>query len=804
MKKFTVKGMSCAACSARVEKAVSALENVDSCSVNLLTGTMLIDGNVSDREIISAVTNAGYSAESYGEKIKSELPIDNTGGMVKRLVFSLIFLIILMYVTMGHIMLSFPLFWDTHKFPVVTGLVELILTVIVLIINQKFFVNGFKALVKLSPNMDTLVALGSMSAFIYSLYELFMLAVDNDASRLHNMYFESSAMIVTLITVGKMLEERSKGKSTAALSKLINLRPKTATVTRNLKEITVAVDDILIDDIFNVKAGQSVPVDAVIISGSGAVDESMLTGESIPVDKTVDSNVFAGTVNKSGYLTCRATKNGNDTTLNKIIEIVNQATSTKAPIARVADKVASVFVPAVIVIAIITFSVWMLLGETVGNALLRAISVLVISCPCALGLATPVAVMVGSTVGASNGILYKTATVLENAGKTKIVVFDKTGTLTTGNPVVTDIYQYSENLLSYAASLEQKSEHPLSIAIMEKAKERKTVLFDAENIEIFAGLGISGEIQGVKIYGGNIAFVKKHTELKGEYTDIVRKISLSGKTPVLFCTDSEFLGIIAIADTVKTDAKETVNSLKELGIKVVMLTGDNSVTAEAIAEELRIDEVIAEVLPDEKALNIMNLKRRGSVMMVGDGINDAPSLALADTGVALSSGTDIAADSADIMLMNNRLSDINFAINLSRKVLKNIKENLFWAFIYNIIFIPVAAGVFYLKISPMICAAAMSLSSICVVSNALRLLNFKKNKIKVKELKRMKIIKIEGMMCPHCEARVKEILEATDGVESATVSHKDGTAKVTLRNDVNDDILKTVITQAGYKVISID
>ncbi len=813
MKKYIVDGMSCAACSARVEKAVSSISGVESLTVNLLTGTMTVKGNISEEVVINAVKKAGYYARLEGKAFEKPTNDANTTALIMRLTASVFFLLILMYVSMGYIMWGFPLPSFFEETPAAVGILQLLLTTVVLIINQKFFINGFKALFKLSPNMDTLVALGSAAAFIYSVIELFLLASNGDHLHLHNMYFESAAMIVTLITVGKMLESYSKGKTTDALKGLLSIAPKTADVIRNSKEMTISVDEVIVGDIFTVKAGQSIPVDAVIIDGSSAIDESALTGESVPADKAKGDNVFAGTISKSGFLTCRATKIGKDTTLSKVIEMVSDASSSKAPIARVADKVSGIFVPFVIAVAVITFAVWMLIGQTVGYALSRGISVLVISCPCALGLATPVAIMVGSGVGAKNGILFKTASVLENAGKTEIVVLDKTGTVTKGHPTVTDILEENSQLLCLAASLEQKSEHPLSIAVTEIAKEKGIKIYDTYDFQVHSGLGVSGTVNGKRLYGGNLGFIQKYTEINSYYIKQSEELAKNGKTPLFFCCDGEFLGIIAVADTVKEDSIRAIDRLKRMGLKIIMLTGDNRKTAEAIAKEVNIDEVIAQVLPDEKAYNIKKLQEQGRVMMVGDGINDAPSLAVADTGVAMSGGTDIAADSADIVLMNNRLSDISAAITLSRKTLSNIYQNLFWAFFYNLLGIPLAAGVFTSllgwELNPMFAAAAMSLSSFCVVTNALRLNLVKIHSAKTKkqktakEINTVKTLKIEGMMCPHCEARVKALLEEIAEVEAATVSHKEGTAILTLKKEISNEIIIKTVTDGGYKVISI-
>ncbi len=812
MKKYNVEGMSCAACSARVEKAVSTLRNVDKCNVNLLIGTMTVQGTADDDEIIKAVQKAGYTAHLFGHGPVKKKEKSDTFSLIMRLVFSVAFLLILMYASMGHTMWGLPLpsFFGTN--PVAVGFLQLLLTVIVLVINQKFFINGFRAIFKLSPNMDTLVALGSSAAFIYSVIQLFLLSSDGNSEHLHNMYFESSAMIVTLVTVGKMLESYSKGRTTDALKGLMKIAPETADVIRESVEMTIPVENVVVGDIFTVKPGQSIPVDAVVIDGSSAVDESALTGESVPSDKINGDSVYAGTISKSGFLTCKATKVGKDTTMSKVIEMVSDAGATKAPIARVADKVSGVFVPFVIAVALITFVVWMLSGQSTGYALSRAISVLVISCPCALGLATPVAIMVGSGVGAKNGILFKTATVLENTGKTDIVVLDKTGTVTMGQPIVTEVVEADSDLLLLAASVEQMSEHPLSVAIVEKANSDNIIVKTVKDFEAHTGSGVSGTVDGKKVYGGNLAFVQKYAQIPSRYKDIAEKLSDKGKTPLFFCCENKFLGIIAVADTVKEESLQAVQRLKKMGLMVVMLTGDNKKTASAVAKQVNIDEVIAQVMPDEKAYKVKQLQKNGRVMMVGDGINDAPSLSVADTGVAMSNGTDIAADSADIVLMNNKLTDVTAAISLSRKVLSNIHQNLFWAFIYNVFGIPLAAGVFISlfgwELQPMFAALAMSLSSFCVVTNALRL-NFadihsaalRKNKNREKKI--MKTMKIEGMMCPHCEARVKALLEEISVVRLAQVSHKEGTAVLTLEKEISDEILIKTINDGGYKVISI-
>lgn len=813
MRKFDITGMSCAACSARVEKAVLGVDGVKSCAVNLLTNSMMVEGTADESSIIKAVQDAGYgvAVNKADKKENNTLNDKDTPLLIKRLVASLVFLFVLMYVSMGHIMWGFPLPEFLSNNPIAIGLTQLLLSTGVLVINQRFFINGFKGLVKGSPNMDTLVALGSSAAFVYSVYELFAMTVTNKHTHLHNLYFESAAMILTLITVGKMLEARSKGKTTDALRSLMSFSPKTATVLRDQKEITVPVAEVKVGDIFVVKAGESIPVDGQVVEGNSAVDESALTGESIPVDKGEKDNVRAATISKSGYLKCRATKVGEDTTFAKIITLVSDAAASKAPIARIADKVSGVFVPVVLIIAVITTAIWLICGQNFGYALARGISVLVISCPCALGLATPVAIMVGSGVGAKKGILFKTAADLEKAGKVDIVVFDKTGTITKGHPLVTDIISDNkERLLYLAASLEKKSEHPLSIAVTERAEQEGIALTKVSDFAVHPGNGVSAKLDGKVLAGGNLRFISDFCAVGEELKSQAADLSNKGKTPLFFSYDNEFLGIIAVADTVKEDSVDAISTLKKMGIKTIMLTGDNIRTAKAVGETVGIDEIIADVLPDQKAKVIETLKKQGKVMMVGDGINDAPSLAVADTGVAVLSGTDIAGEAADIILMNSRLSDVPAAVNLSRAVLKNIKQNLFWAFIYNSLGIPLAAGAFVSllgwELSPMFGAAAMSLSSVCVVLNALRLNLIKISPVqKAKKEKTImqKTIKIEGMMCPHCENRVKTILEEIKEVESAEVSHKDGTAIVTLTAQTDDNILLKTIEDAGYKVVSI-
>lgn len=832
MQQYNVKGMSCAACSSRVEKAVSKLDGVTSCSVSLLTNSMGIEGTATPQQIIKAVEDAGYSASlknNSDKKSASKADTDvlkdtQTPAIKRRLIASLIFLAVLMYISMGHMMFGFPLPEILAQNHVANGLSQLLLTAIVMIINQKFFISGFKGLIHKSPNMDTLVALGSGTAFVYSTYALFAMTqaqLNGDASAvmsyMHELYFESSAMILTLITVGKMLEARSKGKTTDALKSLMNLSPKTAVLLVDGVETEVSVDSVKKGDIFVVRPGESVPVDGVVLDGITAVDESALTGESIPVDKTVGDTVSAATINRSGFIRCEALRVGEDTTLSQIIKMVSDASATKAPIAKIADKVSGVFVPAVITIAVITAIIWLIAGESTGFALARAISVLVISCPCALGLATPVAIMVGSGVGARNGILYKTAVSLEESGKIKIVALDKTGTITKGEPVVTDIVPFGVDettLLKTAFSLECKSEHPLAKAIISRADEDNLTADEAENFEIFPGNGLSAWINGEQIFGGNLKFIAEKCEIPDSIKSTAETLARNGKTPLFFSKNQKLLGVIAVADVIKEDSPDAVKELQNMGIRVVMLTGDNEKTAQAIGKQAGVDEVIAGVLPDGKASVIQELSKQGKVAMVGDGINDAPALTSADIGIAIGAGTDVAIDAADIVLMKSRLSDVPAAIRLGRATLKNIKENLFWAFIYNVIGIPLAVGLFIpifgWKLNPMFGAAAMSLSSFCVVSNSLRL-NFakirspKREKIiefKEKESPKMeKTLKIEGMMCPHCEARVKKVLEELDGVTLAVASHEKGTAVVTLEKDVDYEILKTTVENQGYTVV---
>lgn len=827
MTQYNVTGMSCAACVARVEKAVNAVEGVSSCSVSLLTNSMGVEGSVDPQKIISAVTEAGYGATLKDDK---KTPSNNnddalkdteTPKLKKRLIASLGFLIVLMYISMGHVMWGWPLPEILASNPLAIGILQLLLTSIIMVINQKFFINGFKGILHRSPNMDTLVALGSGASFVYSVYALFkMTAASGEMAHhwLHEFYFESAAMILTLITVGKMLEARSKGKTTNALKSLMKLAPKTAVIIKDGVETEVPIEQVQIGDIFAVRPGEQISVDGEIIEGSTAVDESALTGESIPVDKSVGDRVSAATLNQSGYIKCRALRVGEDTTLSQIIKMVSDAAATKAPIAKIADKVSGVFVPVVIAIAVITLIAWLIVGQTAGYALARGISVLVISCPCALGLATPVAIMVGNGVGAKNGILFKTAVSLEETGRVNTVVLDKTGTITQGQPKVTDIIPAEniteEQLLNFAYSLEVKSEHPLAHAITQKGEEMSLNPAEVENFKALSGNGVTAEISGKVLYGGSLKFISEKVEVDENTIKFAEKLADEGKTPLLFSIENRLLGIIAVADVIKEDSPQAIKELQNLGLKVVMLTGDNEKTANAIGKVAGVDEVIAGVLPDGKEKVIRRLKDKGKVAMVGDGINDAPALTRADIGIAIGAGADIAIDAADIVLMHSRLSDVPAAIRLSRATLRNIHENLFWAFFYNVIGIPLAAGVFISllgwELNPMFGAAAMSLSSFCVVSNALRL-NFKdirdakkdkKIKSKIKEQKPMEItMKIEGMMCPHCEAHVKKALEGVAEVREAIVSHKDGTAIVTLDADAAPATLKKAVEEQGYKVI---
>lgn len=848
MEQYTVTGMSCAACSARVEKAVSKVPGVTSCSVSLLTNSMGVEGTASETDIIAAVTEAGYGAQKKGAASAGAkralaaadedlLKDRETPVLKRRLLASLGFLIVLMYFSMGHMMWNWPVpafFQGNH---VAMGLLQLLLAGIIMVINQKFFISGFKGLIHRAPNMDTLVALGSGASFVWSTYALFAMTdaqVKGDMagvmSYMHEFYFESAAMILTLITVGKMLEARSKGKTTDALKSLMKLAPKTAVILENGEEKTVPIDHVQTGDIFVVRPGENIPVDGIVLEGHSAVNEAALTGESIPADKAEGDKVSAATVNQSGFLKCRATRVGEDTTLSQIIQMVSDAAATKAPIAKVADKVSGVFVPIVIAISIATILVWLLAGQTLGFALARGISVLVISCPCALGLATPVAIMVGNGMGAKNGIMFKTAVSLEETGKTQIVALDKTGTITSGEPKVTDILPAEglteEELLSMACSLEKKSEHPLARAILTLAEERKISGKEVSGFQALPGNGLLAELEGQKLLGGNYKFISSRISVPEEMKNRSQELAEEGKTPLFFAEGDRLAGIIAVADVIKEDSPQAVKELQNMGIHVVMLTGDNERTARAIGRQAGVDQVIAGVLPDGKESVIRSLKEKGKVAMVGDGINDAPALTRADIGIAIGAGTDIAIDAADVVLMKSRLSDVPAAIRLSRAALRNIHENLFWAFFYNAVGIPLAAGLWYpvfgWKLNPMFGAAAMSLSSFCVVTNALRLnwfdmYNAKKDK-KVKnavsiipeesdenkeENKMEKTMKIEGMMCGHCEARVKKALEALDQVESAAVSHEAGTAVVTLKSDVADDVLKKAVEDQDYKVLSV-
>ncbi len=826
--------MSCAACSARVEKAVSSLDGVESCAVNLLTNSMTVEGNIDDETIISAVEGAGYGAsvadgdKSVSKSAREALEDKETPRLIKRLCWSLGFLFVLMYISMGHIMWGWPLPQFMHS-PILLAVLQGILALIIMIINRKFFINGAKGALHLSPNMDTLVSLGAGASFIYSavLTVLIIIAVSKGDhatahTYLHGLYFESAAMILALITLGKLLEAYSKGRTTDALRALMDLAPKKATVIIDGREVEIPAEDVKVGDMFAVRPGESFPVDGVVLEGQSAVDESALTGESIPTDKTIGDKVSAATINKSGYLVCRAEKIGSETALAKIIKMVSDASATKAPIAKIADKVSGVFVPVVIAIALITTAVWLIIEQNIGYALARGISVLVISCPCALGLATPVAIMVGSGMGAKNGILFKTAQSLEQTGRAEIVILDKTGTITSGTPEVTDMWtaeNISQNqLLSVAYSLEKKSEHPLARAIISKCEKLELSAPDATDFFALVGSGVQGTVDGKQAFGGNFKLINDKITVSPDAQRVAEDYAEQGKTPLLFCLDGELLGIIAVADTIKGDSAEAISQLHGMGLKTVMLTGDNARTAKAVADAVGVDEVISDVLPDGKEAVVRKYKREGCVIMVGDGINDAPALTSADIGVAIGTGTDIAIDAADVVLMKSELMDVPAGIRLSRRVLTNIKENLFWAFIYNIIGIPLAAGVWIhllgWELSPMFGAAAMSLSSFCVVSNALRLnlanIYCPKNdrKIKPKHKKENKemtrTIYIVGMMCPHCEARVKKYLEAADGVISAEVSHEKGTAVVVTNGSVSDEALTKIVVDLDYKVTSVE
>ena len=845
MEQYNVTGMSCAACSARVEKAVSAVPGVSSCSVSLLTNSMGVEGTASSADIIKAVRDAGYGASVKGKnrtvdhsEEERALEDHETPKLKKRLISSIVFLLILMYFSMGHMMLGLPLpawFEGNH---VAMALVQMILAAIVMVINQRFFISGFRSLWHRAPNMDSLVALGSAASFVWSTYVLLLMSraqLTGDAATLevlmNDLYFESAAMILTLITVGKMLESRSKGKTTDALKSLMRLSPKSATIIRDGKETEVSIEEVRQDDIFMVKPGESIPVDGIVLEGNSAVNEAALTGESIPVDKTVGDQVSAATINQSGFIKCRATRVGEDTTLSQIIKMVSDAAATKAPIAKIADKVSGIFVPAVIVIALITTVVWLLIGREFAYALARGISVLVISCPCALGLATPVAIMVGNGKGARNGILFKTAASLEETGRIRIIALDKTGTITSGQPKVTDVIpaesQNEKTLITLAASLEKRSEHPLAKAVMEYAEANNVVPAEVTDFQALPGNGLSAMLDGKSLIGGSLSFIGSKTDIPENLKAEAQRLAEEGKTPLLFMEDGSLVGIIAVADTIKEDAKEAIAQLKGMGIRTIMLTGDNERTARAIGKQAGVDHVIAGVLPDGKESVIRALQEKGKVAMVGDGINDAPALTRADIGIAIGAGADVAIDAADVVLMKSGLVDVSAAIRLSRATLRNIHQNLFWAFFYNTIGIPLAAGCFValgLTLNPMIGAAAMSLSSFCVVSNALRL-----NLLKVHDKGRDRMPKtdvpdvssvieklseernmnttftmqIEGMMCPHCEARVKKALEAIEGVQEAKVSHQEANAIVTAASAVSKEALTKAVTDAGYEVKGI-
>lgn len=845
MEQYIVTGMSCAACSSRVEKAVLKVPGVTSCSVSLLTNSMGVEGTASEQEIIKAVKDAGYGASKKGEGAAKAQPTQALAGedmlkdretpvLKKRLIASVGFLIVLMYFSMGHMMWGWPVpgfMKDNH---VMMGLLQMLLTITVMVINQKFFISGFKGLIHRAPNMDTLVALGSGASFVYSTYALFAMTdaqmhgdMDAVMSYMHDFYFESAAMILALITVGKMLEARSKGKTTDALKGLMKLAPKTAVVIRGEKEVQVSIEQVQKGDCFVVKPGENIPVDGEVIEGNSAVNESALTGESIPVDKAVGDKVSAATVNQSGYLKCRATRVGEDTTLSQIIQMVSDAAATKAPIAKIADRVSGVFVPMVITIAVLTIIVWLIAGQSIGFALSRGIAVLVISCPCALGLATPVAIMVGNGMGARNGIMFKTAVSLEETGKMQIVALDKTGTITSGEPKVTDIIPAAgvteDTLLKCAYALENKSEHPLARAILENAKEENAGIEEVTGFQALPGNGLTAILDDHTLYGGNYTFISSKVSVDEDIQKKTERLAEAGKTPLFFGNEDRLLGVIAVADVIKEDSPQAIKELQNMGIHVVMLTGDNERTAKAIGQQVGVDEVIAGVLPEGKEQVIRKLKEKGKVAMVGDGINDAPALTRADMGIAIGAGTDVAIDAADVVLMKSRLSDVPAAIRMSRATLRNIHENLFWAFFYNIIGIPLAAGVWYplfgWKLNPMFGAAAMSLSSFCVVSNALRLNLFKMydaskdKKLKAKKEKKRskkedktmkKIMHIEGMMCGHCEAAVKKALEALPQVDEAVVSHEAGTAELTLNAEIADDVLKKTVEDKDYTVTSVE
>lgn len=837
MKQYNVTGMSCAACSARVEKAVSGVSGVTSCSVSLLTNSMGVEGSANPSDIIAAVTAAGYGCSEKGvaktqnnsQANENALEDTETPRLKKRLICSLFFLIVLMYFSMGHKMWGWPVPEFMQGNPMMLALTEMLLTIVVMVINQKFFINGYKSLWHRSPNMDTLIALGSSAAFLYSTVRLFEMStylvqgnVEHTTHIGHDLYFESAAMILTLITVGKMLEARSKGKTTDALKSLMKLSPKTAVLLREGQEAEVPIEQVQVGDVFVVRPGENIPVDGVVLEGHSAVNEAALTGESVPVDKAEGDTVSAATINQSGFIKCRATRVGEDTTLSQIIQMVSDAAATKAPIAKIADKVSGVFVPTVIGIAIVTTLVWLILGQEIGYALARGISVLVISCPCALGLATPVAIMVGNGMGAKKGILFKTAVSLEEAGKVNIVVLDKTGTITTGEPKVTDIIPAEgiaeTELLTMAYALERKSEHPLARAILQKAEEEQLVSEEVSDFSAVPGNGLSGSWHGSRLSGGNYKFISSESNVPASLKKRSDELAMQGKTPLFFSRDNVLMGVIAVADVIKPESPQAIKEMQNMGIRVIMLTGDNEGTAKAIGAQAGVDEVIAGVLPDGKEAVIRELKQKGKVAMVGDGINDAPALTRADIGIAIGAGTDVAIDAADVVLMKSRLTDVPAAIRLSRATLKSIHENLFWAFFYNTVGIPVAAGCFVwagVTLNPMLGAAAMSLSSFCVVSNALRL-NFFKMDDASKDRKRVskeklpeapksitRTILVEGMMCSHCERAVKSALEAIPGVEECVASHEAGTAIVTMQQEVSLDTLKSAIEESGYEVKDI-
>ena len=820
---FRVTGMTCAACSARVEKAASAVPGVDSCVVNLLTNSMEITGNVASEVVITAVQNAGYGAYvDDTPKTKQTIPEDTTAKRLKRRLFTSVgFLVVLMYLSMGHTMLGLPLPGFLHNNPLYVGLAQLVLTVIIMVINRHFYINGVKSALHGAPNMDTLVTLGSSAAFGYSVYVLLTMNSGGATAGLHDLYFESAAMILALITFGKMLEARSKGRTTDALRGLMELAPRTANLLVDGVERVVPVEQVAVGDLFVVRPGETIPVDGVVTEGTSAVNEAALTGESVPVDKGVGDSVSAATINQSGYLKCRATRVGEETTLSQIIQLVEQTAATKAPIAKLADKVAGVFVPVVLVIALVTLSVWLLVGETAGFAIARAISVLVISCPCALALATPMAIMVGSGIGARNGVLFKTAAAMEQAGRIRIVALDKTGTITAGKPQVTDLVATErQSLLEVAYALEQHSEHPLGVAVRQYAKEQGITLNAVEDFQILPGNGLTARMGNTRLLGGSEAFIGQHVPVEDQWLQAAGRFAEEGKTPLYFAVNDRLLGIIAVADTLKPDSAEAVSQLKALGIRVVMLTGDNQRTANAIGRQAGVDEVVAEVLPQDKEQAIRRLMTEGPTAMVGDGINDAPALTAADVGIAIGAGTDIAMDAADVVLMHSRLSDVPAALRLGQATLRKIRTNLFWAFFYNALGIPLAAGVFIplfgWQLNPMFGAAAMCLSSFCVMTNTLRLSRFKMHlhthtqadgcgcdhncTIEIKEENRMqKTIKVEGMMCPRCEAHVKSALEGISGVESAVADRTTGTATVTLSADVDVSILRATVEAEGYK-----